>query len=271
MNTEQARKTIDEALSRLSDALAQGKSESLTMYLAAIARFHRYSLGNLLLILSQRPDATRVAGFQTWKQLGRFVKKGERGLFIIAPMRCCKKVDDASDVNIESSDDDESFIRFRAVHVFDISQTDGEPLPEPVRASGDPAGYTERLKAFVADKAIALEYSSTLGSAYGRSSGGKITLREGMPPAEEFSVLVHELAHELLHPKGSRGELSKLVKETEAEAVAFVVSHAIGLDAAKAAADYIQVYRGDKDTLAESLQRIQATAGEILEAITPSE
>lgn len=270
MNKEQARETIDAALARLNDSLVQGKSDSLITYLAAIGRFHRYSFSNLLLILSQKPEATRVAGFQTWKELGRYVKKGERGILIIAPMRCRKKSDVAQALDIKTSDADESFIRFRAVHVFDVSQTDGQPLPEPVRASGDPAGYTERLKSLVASKAITLEYSPSLGNAYGRSSGGKITLRAGMTPAEEFSVLVHELAHEILHPKESRRELSKLVKETEAEAVAFVVSHAIGLDAATASADYIQVYRGDKDTLAASLERIQTAASEIFEAIIPS-
>lgn len=79
MKAEEAKKIADQALQNLTDAIKSGKSERLTQYLGMLAKFHRYSFGNVLLILSQKPDATRVAGFSTWKQMGRFVKKGEKG------------------------------------------------------------------------------------------------------------------------------------------------------------------------------------------------
>lgn len=268
MKAEQAKKLADEALTKLATALEQGKSDALETYLAAMARFHRYSFGNVMLIAMQRPEATHVAGFHAWRQFGRFVKKGEKGIVIIAPMAIRPKGVDRHAVKPDEADD--TFLRFRAVYVFDVSQTEGDSLPEPARVGGNPNGHTEKLKAFVNQKGIALEYVPSLGTADGMSTGGRIRLRDNLTSAEEFSVLAHELAHELLHqqPDGSRP--SKTVRETEAEAIAFVVSQAIGLDTNTAAVDYIKVYQGDKETLAESLERIQHTASAILEAILPA-
>lgn len=265
MKAEQAKKLADNALDTLAAALEAGKSESLTAYLAAMGRFHEYSWGNVMLIVSQKPDATRVAGFQTWKSLGRFVKKGEKGIVIIAPMLIKPKEEAAS------SDEARKILRFKAVYVFDVSQTDGEPLAEFSRVTGDPRQHTERLKALVAARGIKLEYSAFLAGAKGRSFGGRIELLSDMPPAEEFSVLVHELAHELLHHGERRNEKSKTVRETEAEAVAFVASQAIGLEVGTHAADFIQLYDGNTDTLAESLEFVQKTAAEIITAIADDE
>jgi len=270
MKAEQAKKLADSGIEKLATALEQGRSETLTAYLATMARFHRYSFGNIMLIATQRPDATRVAGFRTWKQLGRFVRKGEKGIVIIAPMLIRKK-DEGSD------QDDGKILRFKAAYVFDVSQTDGNPLPEPVQVGGNPNGHTDRLKAFVAESSIELVYVSDLdaaaqlGAADGASYGGRIILREDLSPAEEFSTLAHELAHELLHRDEDRGKLSKTVRETEAEAVAAVVSQAIGLDVSTAASDYIQLYSGDKETLAKSLDRIQKAAAAIIEAVTEAD
>jgi antirestriction protein ArdC len=262
MKVEQAKQLSTEAIERLTAALAAGKSEALTEYLKAVALFHDYSFGNIMLIAAQRPDATHVAGFQTWKKLGRFVKKGEKGIVIIAPM-----VFRAKDEGEGESDRAKGpQLRFRAVYVFDISQTDGEPLPEPESVNGDPGDYTERLRSFVASRGIAVEEAEFLAGADGVSKGGTIILRSGLSPAKTFSVLVHETAHELLHRTGERP--SKTVRETEAEAVAFVVNEAIGLQNGHAAADYIQIYDGNQATLAASLDRIQKTAAEIIAAIT---
>lgn len=262
MKAEQAKQLADTALTDLIAALEQGKSQSLTDYLAAVSRFHQYSWGNVLLIMSQKPEATHVAGFNAWKRFNRFVKKGEKGIVIIAPM-LIKQKDDGT----QSGDEDRSILRFRAVYVFDVSQTDGEPLPEFARVGGNPNGHTERLKELVAAKNITLEYAESLNGAHGLSHGGRIQLLSSLPPAEEFAVLTHELAHELLHRGERRNETSKTIRETEAEAVAFVVCQAIGLETGTAAADYIQLYNGDKATLAESLEYIQHTAAEIIAGI----
>lgn len=265
MKAETARKMTDDALAALAEALQQGKSEAITRYLAVMARFHRYSFGNIMLIMFQKPDATHVAGFNTWKGIGRFVKKGEKGIAIMAPMILRRRDDDSA------SDTDESrraIVRFKAVHVFDVSQTDGDPMPEPARVQGDPSDHTDRLKSLVASRNISLEYGDVPFGADGVSTGGGIRIRTGMSPAEEFAVLVHEFAHEQLHRGDDRRSISRTVRETEAEAVAFVVSTAIGLQTGTAASDYIQLYNGDKDTLSHSLDRIQKVAADIIEAVT---
>lgn len=265
MKAEEAKKLSEQALENLATALAAGKSESLTAYLAAMGRFHHYSFGNVMLIVMQKSDATHVAGFNTWKKLGRFVKKGEKGIVIIAPMLIKPKDGESSDA------DERSFLRFKAVYVFDVTQTDGEPLPEIASVSGNPNGHTDRLKSLVALKGIELQYVDTLGGALGVSREGRIEVCNGLSPAEEFRVLAHELAHEMLHKGERRKETSKVVRETEADAVAFVVCQAIGLDTATAMSDYIQLYSGDSGTLAQSLDFIQKTAAEIITAITQEE
>lgn len=132
---------------------------------------------------------------------------------------------------------------------------------------GDPAGSTERLKSFVASRGIALEYDDRIRPARGSSAGGRIPLLPGMGAAEEFSVLVHETAHELLHRGDRRKDTTHAIRETEAEAVAFVVASAIGLDTSTSSSDYIQLHSGDKATLAESLGYVQQVAAEILKAV----
>ena len=148
--------------------------------------------------------------------------------------------------------------------MFDVSQTDGQELPMPSRVQGDPTEHVARLEKLIASEGIVLEYAD-LSEYDGRSLGGTIIIREGLTPAEDFSVKVHELAHEFLHH--SPEKFSKTQVETEAEAVAFVVSSDIGLDANTAYSDYIQLYKGDKETLMRSIQRIKDTSGRILEGL----
>jgi hypothetical protein len=264
MKAEEAKKIADQALKNLTDALKSGKSERLTQYLAMLAKFHRYSFGNVLLILSQKPDATHVAGFGTWKQMGRFVKKGEKGIVIIAPMSIRPKDEESA---TEPAKQARPILRFRGVYVFDVAQTDGQDLPEPARVSGDPRHYLESICALVAARGITLDNDDLPQGADGVSRGGRISIRPGLEPANEFSVIVHELAHELLHRGEDRKTLSKTVRETEAEAVAFVVSQAIGLHTGTAASDYIQLYDGKTETLAASLDRIQHVAADIIAAL----
>jgi hypothetical protein len=266
MKTEEVKKLSEDALSRLMTALEQGHSEALKAYLRVMSRFHKYSWGNALLIYSQRPDATHVAGFNAWLKLKRCVRKGEKGIVILAPMVGRKRAEG------ELTEDEQTrLFGFRAAHVFDISQTEGEPLPAFATVNGDPHDYTDRLKQFVASHRIALEYDGRIAPAKGLSSGGRIVLLPDLEPAEHFSVLVHEIAHELLHRNERRSETTHTIRETEAEAVAFVVSSAIGLDTNTSSADYIQLHAGDKATLAESLAFIQQTAAAIIAAIAPQE
>jgi hypothetical protein len=158
-------------------------------------------------------------------------------------------------------------VAFKTAYVFDISQTDGKSLPEFARVDGDPGYYKTGLKEYISRLGIRIEYNDSIGLAEGVSCGGTIKLKNGLSTADEFSVLVHELTHEIFRENKDNMPKDKKVRETEAEAVAFVVCHGIGLNVNSASSDYIQLYNGDKETLMESLGRIQRTAAEILGAI----
>ena len=269
MKLEEINNRTKDAVSYLVEALESGQSEVLTQYLSAMGRFHNYSFGNIMLIARQKPDATNVAGLRTWNSLGRFVKRGEKGIMILAPMIGHKKADSVAEATEDAKQSQVQLYGFRAVYVFDISQTEGKDLPTLTEVQGDVSGYRERLVKFVESRGIALDYSETIAPAKGLSHGGKITLLSGMQPAEEFSTLAHEIGHEMLHRGERRTLTTKQVRETEAEAVAFVVCQAIGLETGSAAADYIQLWHGDANLLRESLEAVQQTAAMILGGITP--
>ena len=262
MTADALKRITTDALDTLAALLDEGHSGELTALLTTMARFHRYSWHNVCLIASQRPTATRVAGFHTWRTVGRFVRKGEKGIAILAPIVGRREPESASEHA-------RTVLGFRAAYVFDVEQTDGEPLPQPSEAGGDPGAATAALKTAISGQGIALESVDDLGGALGTSSGGCIRLLVGLSPAMEFTTLVHEYAHELLHRADDR-PVSRDTRELEAEAVAFVVGGAVGLATADASRDYIHLYRGDREALAGSLERIQRAASVILAAVSES-
>jgi hypothetical protein len=157
---------------------------------------------------------------------------------------------------------------FRAAFVFDISQTDGKELPQIGMVDGNPQRYGDQLRQFASSQDISVEYSADIAPACGMSCGGHIKLLPGQSPAEEFATLAHEIAHELLHRDDRRTSTSRLVRETEAEATAFVLCHAIGLETGSVASDYIQLWNGDVQVLTESLGYIRQAASQMLEALS---
>lgn len=260
--TAQTHHVVGQALSKLAEQLEKGMSEGFRTYLRAMVRCHRYSPCNVLLIAMQQPNATRVAGYRTWQKLGRQVRQGERGIQILAPVvHRTKKIEP---VDEEKDEDTETLSGFRPTYAFDVSQTEGKPLAEPDRVQGDPGEYLDRLEVWVVRQGIKLEYAPWIGLAEGMSTGGRILLHSKLDAAQAFSVLVHELAHEMLHQEE---KLPKTVRETEGEAVAFAVCESVGLESSTASSDYIQLYRGDRETLLNSMKRIHRTAGEIIQAI----
>lgn len=258
---------IKQAVDYLIQQLEAGHSETLANYLGAMARFHNYSFGNILQIARERPTATRVAGFGTWKELGRFVKRGEKGIQILAPVVGFRRRKDEAEQETDAKPQ-RVLIGFRAVYVWDHAQTDGADLPELNHTiSGDVGGNHDRLMEFLDSQNIALEFNERIAPALGVSYGGKIALLPGQSKAEEFTTLVHETAHELLHKAERRTFTTATVRETEAEAVAFIVGQAVGLDMGAASSDYIQLYKGNAALLAESLEVVQRTASTILHAL----
>lgn len=264
MKREEITKLIEQGVQELHEALANGRSDQLQTYLDVMARFPRYSFNNCMLIALQDPDCTMVQGFRAWKKLGRNVKKGGKGIGIIAPL-LYRKQDDAA----ASDEANQSAIRgFKVVHVFDVSQTEGNDLPQFAAITGDPGENITALEHVIRSEGIELEYDFPASGADGVSQTGKIMVRPDLQAAEQFSVLVHELSHELLHTRKERcKKTTKTIRETEAEAVAHVVCRAVGIESIGHSADYIHLYHGDVQVLAESLDAIQKTAARILDAI----
>jgi hypothetical protein len=265
-----AKEVIAANVKSLIEQLEAGHSDALTAYLDAMSRFHNYSFGNVLEIARQSPLATRVAGMYAWNQLGRRVKKGEKGIRILAPIIGIKRKKDEDAEKDITKQNTRVLVGFRNAYVFDVAQTDGAELPAMREVYGDVGENHDRLVSFIEQQGIELVFTENIRPALGMSYGGRIAILPGQAKAEEFSTLVHELAHEMLHKAERRTTTTKTVRETEAEAIAFVVGKAVGLEAGSASADYIHLYHGNASLLAESLEVIQQTSAVILAALQPS-
>ena len=265
-----AKEIIAANVKSLIEQLDAGHSDALTAYLNAMSRFHNYSFGNILEIARQKPDATPQPGLYAWNQLGRKVKKGERGIRILAPIIGVKRKPKEEAEKDITKQNQAILVGFRAAYVFDVSQTDGAELPAMREVNGDVGENRDRLLSFIEKQGIELVFTEKIAPALGMSYGGRIAVLPGQSKAEEFSTLVHELAHEMLHKAERRTTTIKVVRETEAEAIAFVIGKAVGLEAGTASADYIHLYHGNASLLAESLEVIQQTSAVILAALEPS-
>jgi hypothetical protein len=192
-----AKEVIAANVKSLIEQLEAGHSDALTAYLNAMSRFHNYSFGNILEIARQKSNATKVAGFWKWKELGRSVKKGEKGIRILAPIVGIKRKKDAE---IKASSDPAAInkpvlVGFRSAYVFDVSQTEGAELPELHEVSGDVGENYDRLVSFIERQGIEIVFTDKIAPALGMSYGGRIAILPGQSKAETFATLVHELAH----------------------------------------------------------------------------
>jgi len=259
------RVTIDNSLNTLAQAVDEVRaSETFKAYLDVQAKFHHYSWCNSLLILSQFPNAERVAGYRTWQKLDRQVRKGERGIMIFAP--CPWKREN------ESTGETESGMFFRCVHVFDVSQTDGEALPMVDVPTIDVAndGLLIALERVCVHRGIAID-SRKLDGEFGHATdkGKTIALESSHASGQRAKTLAHELAHCVLHfDKTTRPDgLNRNVAELEAESVAYVVCTHFGLDVEVRASRYIALWDGDSKALKTSLERIANTARGLIDDV----
>ena len=242
-----------EKLAKATDAALV--SEEMHRYLEMCARFHHYSPLNVWLILIAKPDATMVAGFKKWQSMKRFVRRGERGIPILAPIL-------AKVVNSEG-DEEEKLVGFKTVHVFDIAQTDGEPLPEAPewKSPEKNAELQERLIHFAQCKGIRVEFKDLRGEIQGVSIGGAIAIS----PQAGTKTIIHEIAHELLHHvEGAPTEST--IRELEAEAVAFIVGKHFGLEGLSSP-NYLALHGADSGMILSHMERIRKTSGEIIAAL----
>ncbi len=254
-------KMLDEYLDRLAKATDEvARSVEFQRYLDKLALFHHYSWGNVILISIQRPDATHVASIRTWNRLGRRVRKGEKGIAILVPV-VVKKETEEGEV--------EEVVRFKTGYVFDISQTEGEPLNHLQWWSdgGAPSELLRAIRAAIAADGIKLgEVDALPKGALGVSCGGLIKIVRGGSPLRTASILIHEWAHELQRRAPDWNEMPRDQKEVEVEAAAYVVLRHFGLEAA-GAATYIALWRRDRDALMRSLDRIRSFAAQMIEAV----
>jgi len=260
-------------LDRLTEGITQlTSSDRWQDWLNMQSRFHHYSFNNTLLIMAQRPDATRVAGYNAWRKLDRFVRKAEKGIWILAPM--IYKTDAADDT---ADDTTARVIRgFKPVPVFDLSQTDGQDLPEIcTRLDGDDdANIFGRLRTVAEGLGFGVEDTDDLLPGVNGDCSHqmhRIRVRASNPPMQRVKTLAHELGHALLHEQYDNRPLAEL----EAESVAFVVCANSGIDSDDYSFGYVANWAGGNDEARNAIKasgtRIQRAADQILTAMSSEE
>ena len=285
--------TKDEKTKQAFEMIEQGvkdvyTSDNFRNYLSCCSKFHNYSLNNTLLILAQKPDATLVAGYSSWKRnFHRHVNKDEKGLTILAPVTCKKtELMDKSDENGNPVLDEDgnpikeertiNQLRFTVKTVFDVSQTSGKPLPSLVH---DLTGSSDEILAFIdsvkAICTIPIDYHSpekdpVLASGakgYYSPSEDKIVLNMNLEDMQTAKTLIHEYAHSLLHKKTDK---DREQREIEAESLAFVLCDHFGIDTSEYSFGYIASYSDqDPERLKSILENIQNTAHEMIDMLEP--
>lgn len=293
-------KSRKDRLREITDSIEQGiqdlfESEKYKQYLRTMSRFHRYSVNNTLLIAMQRPDATRVAGFSKWRdQFGRHVRKGEKGIQIIAPTPYKKKIDAVKldpDTKAPVQDQNGNAVMeeieikipmFRVVSVFDVSQTEGRPLPEIVSdLMGNVQQYDTFMEALYRASPVPVSIEPIVPTTDGYFSLAEqaITIRAGMSEVQTVCATVHEIAHAKLHNYAIANNQSEQseetpkkdqrTKEVEAESIAYAVCQYYGIETAENSFGYIAGWSKGKELseLRASLETINQTASELIDDI----
>ena len=281
-------KRADE-LHQITDKLEKGvkdvfQSDKYKQFLNVMAKFPRYSVNNTMLIMMQRPDAQLCQSFTGWKQMGRYVKKGEKGISILAPApykieREQTKLDEKGRPVFDADGEPvkekvEVTIRaFKVVKTFDLSQTDGKELPTigPSELMGNIEGYPKLLQALQEISPVPVSFELIDGDAKGfyHLEDKKIVVQDGMSEVQTIKTLLHEMAHQKLHDKDNVPEakdISRNGKEVEAESVAYVVCQHYGINTSDYSFSYVAGWSEGKETpeLKASLDKIRQTASEFI-------
>jgi hypothetical protein len=263
-------------------------SYQFRMFLTTMEKFHDYSIGNQILIMLQKPDATRVAGFNTWKDLGRFVRKGEKGIAILAPvmppkgkatcpecgaevprkarfcLECGHGLESSSGIEVDQPR------YFRVVYVFDLSQTEGEPLPEfevPVLTGEANERLFSDLLVHMEKRGVKVDFTSKpdLDSGIkGYFNPAGIWVRPEEPRAQQLKTLLHEISH--YYSEGVF-HIPRQDAETIAESAAFVVGAHYGFDTGVRSFPYVALWAQDKKVLENNLGAIRRVSTTIIDAL----
>src|SRR5450759_2301486 len=240
------------------------------------SKCHRYSFNNTLLIMEQRPEATQVAGYNAWRKLDRFVRKGEKGIWILAPMIYKADSGDGS-----ADDTTERVLRgFKPVSVFDLAQTDGRELPEiSSRLDGEDVGNVfPKLRQVALGLGFSVEDTDELAEGVNGDCSHtlhRIRIRISNAPAQRVKTLAHELGHAILHTPGDGRPDNRGLMELEAESVAFVVCANNGIETDDYSFGYVTGWIGGGDEARDAIKasgaRIQRAADQILTAMSDEE
>ena len=284
--------TREEKNEQISAALVNGVNETITEgenyknWLKCCSKFPKYSFNNTMLIHIQKPDASHVCGYQQWiNDFERHVKKGEKGITIYAPVFIKKKfnqpVEDASghyiqnaDGTIKTEEITKQYTSFKAISVFDVSQTEGKELPSICKElEGDVKDFDELIKAAKAASPAPIEMvdGAELNGAKGCYIPSKrvINVAKDMSEMQTFKTLTHEIAHARLGHGESDCNLSRQEKELQAESVAFIVCANLGIDTSDYSFEYLSSWSmGETDQMMDLMADIQSTANSIVKDIS---
>lgn len=262
-HSQQLIKEIEANLKSLAEETDEvRKSDFFRQYLETMSKFWKYSYHNQLSIHFSMPEATRVAGFRKWQELGRIVLKGSKAIKILAPFK--RKVTETDPETCEETEKETTM--FFPVSVFDISQTEGKPLPKiDITIGGDDyMGFMEKLVLFCQEKQIKLEFRNLgINGLYGYSKGGKVIVDNKESTNTQVNTLIHEIAHEILHKES---ELSKQQQEIQAEATAYVVMKHFNMKAKSF--NYLALYDVDYRKIMENLYAIAEASKEVIEFVS---
>jgi len=260
---------IDEVLKKLKEGVIDiQESGNFKQFLLTMSKFHDYSIGNLILIMMQKPEASRVAGFKTWKDLGRFVKKGEKGIAILAP--CMPPKGQKTEPKEGEEEINVSPIYFKVVHVFDISQTEGEALPEfdvPALTGEANEELFERIIAVTRVQGLDVGFDSRPNqdpAIKGMYSGKSIWVRPEESRAQQLKTLLHEVAH---YYSENVFRIPRRDAETIAESVAFTVGAHFGFDSGTRSFSYVALWAEDKKVLEANLAAIRKVSTKMFDAL----
>ena len=288
-------KTEKQKVQEITEKLEQGikelfESEKYKTYLNTMSKFHNYSFNNTMLIAMQKPDATLVAGFKAWqKNFDRHVKKGEKGIRILAPAPYKikeerDKIDPVTqellldkDGNPQKEEVEITIPAFRAVSVFDVAQTDGKPIPELAAKEllSDVEGYQDMIRAVEAISPVPIELEEIAGDSKGYydREAKRIAVQENMSESQTLKTMIHEVAHSKLHSKeveqDEQMKKDRNTKEVEAESIAYTVCQHFGIDTSDYSFGYIAGWSSGRDTkeLRSSMDTIRRTASELITGI----
>lgn len=288
--TAEARKA---EMTEITAKLEQGvkdifNSDRYKDYLRFCAKLPKYSVNNQILIMLQKPEATMCQSFLSWKNMGRSIKKGEKGIRILAPspfkvQQEQNKIDEYGSPILDKDGNNIKEIvmitinAFKPVSTFDISQTEGEPIPniEVNELTSTIEGYETLLNSIseIVSVPITFENISSGAKGYFSLADNRIVIQEGMSEAQTLKTLIHESAHSILHSKtaldSSAEKKSKNQKETEAESVAYIVCQHYGIDTSEYSFQYLATWSKDKEVseLKSSLDIIRETASSLIDKI----